>query len=224
MINKKNNFTLVELLAVLIISGIILGLTLPALNTMVMGQSVENAALNLGSELKAVRAFAVTKKVYVALIFPVDLYDASLPLDNISPTYISKKDILPNKYNNKSFRPCIVNRDNEFQFWITDNKWEFLTTGAVVLDIDDTVEYDAGKFTESTEIHGVNFYDIDSSKTSCEARGIVFKPNGQVVSGIKYVVVGSVHILNGGSVKDNMINIIIDEYSGRISYLDKLDA
>jgi len=194
---RKSAFSLIELLAVLVISAIVLGITLPSLNTLIKGQSVEQAAINFGSELKAVRSYAITSREYVALIVPTD--------QSISAEYLYK-----------SYRPCIVDINNNFQFWITDNKWEFLPAGAAIIDIDNNKTNHSGNFDGATNINNVNL-SLLKDFSSPTVKGVVFKPTGQTGSR-KYIVVGSANIRDGASVDTNQINITIDQYSGRISY------
>jgi len=209
MIHKysKNKFSLIELLAVLIITSIIIGIALPSMNTMMRGKSVDQATRTLGSTFKALRSYAITHRQYVALIIPADIESLEKP---------------PFEYLNKSYRPCVVTNSNgifTFDYWISNEKWEFLPTGTAILDIDNTSKYDHGYFSSANEILSVNYSDIDSSKPSCDAKGIVFKSTGKTVGETKFIVVGNSNILlDTTSVKDNQIDIVIDEFTGRISY------
>jgi len=205
---RKSAFTLIELLAVLVISAIVLGITLPSLNTLIKGQSVEQAALNLGSELKAVRSFAITNREYVALIFP------------------TVESGITDRYKYKSYRPCIVNSSDVFQFWIAGNKWEFLPTGAAVLTITTKSHLSARTikdFEDATDITNVNLSRI-GGLNNATVKGIVFKSNGKSGSRTFIVVGGAASVRTGvsettGTFTDtNLIDITIDQHSGRISY------
>jgi len=198
--NRKNNFSLIELISVLAITGIFLGLALPSMDTILRGQSTEQAAINFSSVLNAVRSYAISNRKYVALIIPSK--DSNLP------------DEYKNSYENKSYRPCVVDRSMNFMYWVRDNKWEFLPTSSAIIDIDNNTKYDLGSFTEATSIVDVNFNNDPYS-----LKGIVFKPCGLSLNqDDTFVVIGNINILDGKAVAHNQIDIKIDQYSGRISY------
>jgi len=204
---KKSSFSLIEILTVLVISSIIIGIALPSMNSLMKGQSVEQATSTLGSTFKALRSYAITHRKYVALIIPID---------------ITGYETLPAEYLNKSFKPCVVTNNNgtyTFAYWISNEKWEFLPSSSAILDIDDNSQYDEGNFSAATDVSGVDYSSVDSSKTSCTAKAIIIKPTGKTAGSRKFIVVGNSNILNGVAIDtDNQIDIVIDQYTGRISY------
>ena len=198
--HRKNNFSLIELISVLAITGIFLGLALPSMDTILRGQSTEQAAINFGAVLNAVRSYAISNKKYVALIIP------------------DESSNLPDQYENKSYRPCVVDRNMNFMYWVRDNKWEFLPTTSAVLDIDKISKSYSGSFEEATDITGVQFKSIKP-----KLKGIVFKPSGlkhpiNQNQSETFVVIGNPNILGGKALAYNLIDIKIDQYSGIISY------
>ena len=197
---KKNNFSLIELLCVIVIVILLFSIAIPAFNTLTKGESVESGARIVGSQLKAARIHAVTNREYVALIIPTT-------------------ESLLSDYLYKAYRPCIVNSSYVFQEWVPGEKWEFLPTGAAILDVDNNTGYDAGAFTSASEITGVDFSDIGGGALVDDVKGIVFSPSGKAVGSRKYVIIGSSALLEGGVTStSNQVDITIDQYSGRVSY------
>jgi len=199
---KTKYFSLIELLVVIAITGILISIGMPAFNSLMKGQNVEQSARTIGSILKSVRSYAITSRQYAALIIPTN------------------ETTLPSSYLYKSFRPCVIDSSNNFLFWVQDEKWEFMNTGTAILDIDDTSGYDTGSFAFATEVDNVNFSSIGGSISVNSVVGVVFQPTGQTSGATKYVIVGDSTILDG-SVSINYIDIIIDQYTGRISYGNK---
>ena len=200
---NKTSFSLIELLAVMAISIILLAITIPAFNSMAKGQKVEVAARTIGSQLKAVRSYAITNREFIALIIPTT--------ESLSSEYLYK-----------AYRPCIVNSSFVFQGWVSGEKWEFMPTGTAILDVDGTLGHiatGAGSFTSAGAITSVDFSSIGGG-ASIPSKGIVFTATGKTSnpSTRKYVVVGDSLSLETGTATSNYIEITIDLYSGRISY------
>ena len=210
---KKTSFSLIELLSVMGISVILMAIAIPAFNTITKGENVEIAARTIGSQLKAVRSYAITNRKYVALIIPTTEAD------------------LPSNYYYKTYRAGIVSSSNVFQSWVPGEKWEFMPTGTAILDVDAILGHsgtDVGNFDSaggtpvaSTGTDGVDFSSIGGSDDTDNVRGIIFSPTGKTVntSVRKYVVVGDSLLLeNEVTSTSNYIEITIDLFSGRISY------
>ena len=201
---KKKSFTLIELLTVMAISIILMAIAIPAFNTLTKGQKVETAARTIGSQLKAVRSYAITHREYVALIIPTT-------------------ESLPSEYLYKSYRACIVDSSNVFEYWVSGEKWEFMPTGTAILEIDNSADLDTVKnFGSAEDIDEVDFSSIGGADSVDGVKGLIFTSTGKCVgasaSGI-FVNVGDAISLESGITKtSNQIDIKIDLYSGRISY------
>jgi len=116
MLKKNKQFSLIELLLVMVISAIMLGIVIPTFHKLTKGVNVEMAARQFGSQLKAVREYAITNRVYVALIME--------PINGTS--------FLPVGYRLLAYRPCIVNSSNVFQEWVEGERWEFLPDRSMI--------------------------------------------------------------------------------------------
>ena len=198
---KIKFFSLIELLLVLLISSILIGISMPSINSILKGTGVEKGAQLIGTTLKASRKYAISQRKNIALIIPIQ----SLPTD----------------YLNASFRPCAVTISNStytFDYWIPDEKWEFLPIGAAIIDIDNSSGYNGGSFDAASDILNVDFSSIGSSIGSLTAKGVIFRPTGRGVGERKYIVVGNSNVLTGVSPGSDHVDIIIDQYNGRVNY------
>ena len=203
---KKTSFSLIELLFVMAISIILIGIAIPAFNSLTKGQKVEIAARSIGSQLKAVRSHAITNRKYTALIIPTPGNPAGLSAN----------------YYYNSYRSCIVNSSDVFQEWVFGEKWEFMPTGTAILEIDNSISLNTVKnFDSATTITGVDFGGLVTGLIS-DAKGIIFTPTGKCIgataAGIFVNVGDSIALEDGVSTTSNQIDIKIDLYSGRISY------
>ena len=204
---ERKKFTLLELLVVMVVCLILLAISAPAFLSMSKGQSVDIAARNFGSQLKAARSYAIKNRENIALIIPTT--------ENILNDYLYK-----------SYRACIVDSSNNFEEWIDGEKWDFLPRGTAILEIDSSIDLNEIKNFSSTEkINDINFSDIGGSSNTDNVNGIVFLPNGKCLgvraSGI-FITIGDAAGLESGvnSIK-NYIDINIDSFSGRISYINE---
>ena len=113
---NKQRFTLVEMLAVLVIMIIIASLVVPAIGKMMGGQGVDGAAAMLQSKLRAVRAYAVANRKTVGIFIPVD---AGMAAENLT-----------------KMRPVVLNStgDGKAAWWefAPDTKWDFFPLGAAL--------------------------------------------------------------------------------------------
>lgn len=212
MISKKRNtFSLIELISVIAIMVIIMAVTLPAFLTMTKGQSVELAAREIGSKLKAVRSYAITNRVRAALVFVTTNNDTT---NN-------------DRYRFKAYRTCIVTGTTGnwvFDRWVSDEKWEFLPTGVIIQGISST------KDLQATSIN-TRFNGDDDIKTPTDATvltnpaqplpGIIFKATGDVEGNNVFFFIGEGD--SNGDIRNpqNFTTIKVDQYTGRISYYIK---
>ncbi len=204
-LTKKIYFSLIELLVVLAISIVLLAIAVPAFNSLTKGQSVEIGARTIGSQLKAVRSYAITNREYVALVFP------------------TTESGISNDYLYKSFRACIVDSSNVFESWITDEKWEFMPKGAAILEIDNSNDLGTiGNFNSAQEISSVDLTSIGGSSSVSSVKGLIFRPTGKcegaTTAGIFVNIGGAIGLQDGIDSVNNNIDIRIDLYTGRITY------
>lgn len=202
-------FSLIELLAVIVIALILMGIVVPAFLDITKGQSVDLATREIGSKLKAVRTYAISQRQYTALVF------------------ITNQAVTSDRYSYKSYRACTVEPDTDGitwrwkQPWISDEKWDFLPTGVIIRSISTSLSAIAGSFESgvSNTVTSVEDSNVLSSTSSLPA--IIFKPTGEIEGSRIYVTVGEGFFSNGSlntqNTADNAM-ITLDQFTGRISY------
>jgi prepilin-type N-terminal cleavage/methylation domain-containing protein len=115
---RTNGFTLVELLTVLVIAGILIGLTIPAVTSLMSSGGVSAASREVANTLGLARQIAITQHLYARVVFP---YSATG----------SRPDMWCRTYT------VMTNRDNSATAatsWAYLTKWEYLPLGAVFVD------------------------------------------------------------------------------------------
>jgi type II secretory pathway pseudopilin PulG len=229
---KKNilNFTLLELLMVIVIVSFMMLMVMASFQEMTKGQAVNIATRNLAGKMILARSFAINNRQYVAILIP---QCGGYPSSGV-----------PSQYYNRSYRACIVGKNGSnyyFKRWIPGENWDFTPTGIAILEVDsdEGVSTTSGKLTPANTSpttvsplplpalppnRGINCSDIggDSAVTGCAA--IVFKPSGKS-TGAKYIEIGE-GVYSGGSVSLIMTNpspnayltINIHQHTGRVAY------
>jgi len=148
-VRSRDGFTLMELLVVIAIMAVLMGITLPAFNTMGKGSGMRAAVSQLRSTIALTRQWAVTHRQPTYVVFPF-LYGNS-SLSDIS--YVEKV--------NKAYAVYavtdVVTQTGEF---ITD--WKFLPADVV---LDDEFEPDknviSGKASDKIQVPiGKGIYDV----------------------------------------------------------------
>lgn len=157
-INKIRHFTLVEIMTVIVIAAILFAIGIPAFSTMIQGNNMTVAVRQLSAKIQAARAYAVTNRCKVAVVFATN---------NVKDDYCYS-----------AYRVCIVNDSEDgnkkvkvFQEWIADENWKTLPKG--VLRKDTTASYPNNVTIDASDIGG-------STTTSFNA--LVFDKKGQMES------------------------------------------
>lgn len=116
---KRTSYTIIELLLVIAIAGILLSVAIPSFSRLLKGSGPTRAARELIGKINAARAYAVSNKTDVAIIFPQDEVSA-----------------LTNRLGYKSYRVCEVYIDSSsnvsFKRWITGENWNDLPSGVLI--------------------------------------------------------------------------------------------
>lgn len=113
---RTNGFTLIEMLVVIVIIGILIGLSVPAVTTLMKSGGVSAASRHVSSTLSLARQYAITHRVYARVVFPYT-------------TPVSQQDMRYRTY------AVVTNRDNTVAAgWGYVTKWEYLPPGAVFLN------------------------------------------------------------------------------------------
>ena len=114
---RKQFFTLIEIMVVIVIAAIMFGIGIPAFSTMIQGNTMTQAIRMTTAKIKAARAYAVVNKCKVALLLPGK--------DNTLQEGDTSKDHLIWS----AYRVCVVDDSNAFVSWIDGEDWKTLPIG-----------------------------------------------------------------------------------------------
>jgi len=216
-------FTIVELLVVILVVGILLGISTAGINGMLKRQGASGAVRSISSKLALCRSYATVKNSYVALLLP---NDNPTPPGNPSvgkyntgfTTNDSLKQFLYTKNRICLVVPSVNNTgDYTFDSWIDGNEWEDLPSG--------TCAY--------ISVHPVRVDTLTvNTIPSMTSSAVVFKPNGMLADSssvvikafmARYVITASGGILayETKSGENNAWEISINPFTGKASYEKK---
>ena len=223
------NYTIVELLVVILVVGILLGISAAGINGMLKRQGASGAVRSISSKLALCRSYATVKNSYVALLLPND--NPNPPGD---PATLGKynsgftaNDRLKQFLYTKS-RLCLVTPsvtivgDYTFDSWIDGNEWDDLPAGTCAYISANPVR--VGNIIINT---GGSDYTVTSS-------AVVFKPNGMLANGsnilikafmARYILTasGGVLVYETKAGQNNAWEISINPFTGKTSYAKKTD-
>jgi prepilin-type N-terminal cleavage/methylation domain-containing protein len=131
MSRKTDNYTMIEILVVLMLVGILAALGIGALNSVKSGGGVSGTVRMLSSQLSLGRSYAVSRNYFVAVLLPDDQVTDE-GINNDKTTGFNGTD------GNRLFRQsrlCYVNvEDGKYKFssWIGDSSWVKWSEGVLV--------------------------------------------------------------------------------------------
>lgn len=100
-------FSLVEMLAVMIVMTILLTLGMGMFYALAKTSGIDGAARMVSSQLYLCRSYAVSKRANIAFL----IYDTDQEL---------------------AIRPCVLNSDGSYNAFVANSKWEYLPAAAQV--------------------------------------------------------------------------------------------
>ncbi len=183
---RRNCFTLMELIVVMILVGLLLGVAMPSFSKASVGQNLTNAASEVAGQIAIARAYSQANMCYTAIIFPEKSQLESLlgPGKKLGDTMLSE-------YVEASFRIAVVHRDDKdsyhFVMWMPGSSWQRLPQGAILSDkSSDFPTYDASV----ENVFGGALSTVGGNKTEDHSTGarftsdrfIVINPDGNLVA------------------------------------------
>ncbi|OPZ84953.1 MAG: hypothetical protein BWY74_04052 [Firmicutes bacterium ADurb.Bin419] len=218
----KKSYTLVELLVVVAVMAIIMSIALPSFTKMAKGQAPKNAAIAISSKIKAARAYAITERKCVAIVFPDRNCNDSYEVDaNLCYT---------------TYRACIVEKDGSiwrFKEPIPGEGWETVPTSVVIF------KKSAGKIIDgATELHEKSSSnmntDLGIGKTSpanysYTIPALIFQPSGMLVVSTSTTEDVSIRLNIGMYTKgndpvvptdteNNYFEIAVNQFTGKVNF------
>lgn len=206
---KNQQFTLIEMVAVIAIAGILFTLLVPAFSRMSRADKVEQMSSNLKLGLTQAQTKAIVSRKYVALLLP----------DN----YLAENET---NYCFGGYRLAYVKRDGEnfiFTKFVPENGWKNPRDGAALLIISGSKPGKSNKTVSKSD--RINCSSAPSVRTDIKAscKAIIFSPNGGIVSETPLYLKISQIIDTGDEMRvfdDNSLVIKINVLTGRAEMVE----
>ena len=173
-------FSLLELMMVTVVTLILLGLSAPAIRSIMRASAVDAGASAVAMSLRVARQYAIAQNVYVAVLMPTAQTANQGGADD-------------NKYRASSFRLCVLARaptldnvtrswDGSFDRYVPETNWEYLPGGVYIGYTDTHGEYGSSAATcRCNTVSQVLFPENTSATTVDRMRAVIFRPDGSVV-------------------------------------------
>jgi type II secretory pathway pseudopilin PulG len=233
--NKKqiirHQYTIVELLVVLVITGLLTGMSVTGIRGALARQGAASAVRTLATKLSLAQSFAVSKNRHVALLVPdyngVNTSLAGTPVSDKTASNLSE--LWTNEYSScfVKNRLCYVSKQTDgtykFDRWVAGYEWQTLPSKTVAF----IAEQSTGEKSTPVQVTKVpdptNPNDPPPDKNST---ALIFKPSGALVNASQIVVrifraaysPGITHdsfIWQGTETQDDGWKIVINGYTGR---------
>ena len=193
----RHHYTIVELLVVLVIAGLLTGMTVSGIKGALARQGATGAVRTLANKISLAQSFAVSRNRHVALIVP-DHEDINTDLKN--PSEPEHKYEVANSSTGTSIwngeflscfrknRLCYVTKDSsvsptvyKFDRWVDGYEWQTLPSKTVAfITNESTVDNSTPKQVEDIP----DPTDGDPEKSTA----LIFKPSGGLVSASSVVI------------------------------------
>jgi len=183
----KHRYTIIELLVVLVIVGLLTGITMSGIKGALARQGAAGAVRTLAAKVSLAQSFAVSKNRYVALLIPDDDgfngdLDGATTTNNPIPNnntgnlddYIFTQSRLC--YVNKVPRVSTSGYDYVFERWVKGYEWQKLPSKTVAFIV---AEGSSGS-DPSQDSASVQVLEVDDPNN--ESSAIIFTPSGSLVN------------------------------------------
>lgn len=236
----RRNFTLIELLAVMLLMGALTLMMLPAFNQIIRGNKVDQMTAELALGLEQAQARAVSSRRHVALVLPNQ--------QNLWSGSDEKEAIFPYSYG--GFRLAYVEPSGsnwKFIRWVPDSEWRNAPSGAMLVRVIGENENDFDSIAEGDAVSGcvsnpqsgtlgnklgtlVNCKLIPTASASMTIPDslIVFSPYGGLKNDedLQLVIAEAIPVGNsvaypsasGSGGPTNWLMLSINKFTGRVEY------
>ncbi len=195
--NKKqfirHNYTIIELLVVLVIAGLLTGMTVSGIKGALARQGATGAVRTLATKISLAQSLAVSKNQYVALLIPDDDgfngdLDGSTQSNNpiAANTNVSS---LAN-YLFTQNRICYVTKDTsganpvyKFNSWVRGYEWQKLPSKTIAFIVSET----GSTATPNENSYSAQVTNIEGSPGK-NSSAIIFKPSGALINAKQVII------------------------------------
>ena len=189
--NKKrfirHQYTIIELLVVLVIAGLLTGMTVSGIKGALARQGATGAVRTLASKISLAQSFAVSKNRHVALLVPD--YDGV----SISPDegYGISDKTNASSWNNYSScftknRMCYVDKDYKFDRWIDGYEWQILPPKTVAFISKTGTAADLSNPVQVTDVPDPT--NPTTNPPGKPSTALIFKPSGALVGAGQVII------------------------------------
>jgi Tfp pilus assembly protein FimT len=201
---KRQRFTIMELMGVLIIMGLMMGIFLGS-DAWRNSAGVDIGAQMISTQVRLARQYAITHRKRVAILLPNEDFNQTWDDSDNNASDMT--------YRANSFRSCFVDASDVFQGYIPNTEWTYLPITTVVESTTNATTATGAKFPKSTP----------STFETADVRAIIFKPDGSLTSTsnvtitiARGVVVGTSFVRAEGA--QNVITCTINWLTGAITF------
>jgi len=189
----RHQYTIIELLVVLVIAGLLTGMTVSGIKGALARQGAAGAVRTLATKLSLAQSFAVSKNRYVALLIP----DYDQVVINPTETYTISDMTDAGTWNNFTScflknRLCYVTKVGDpavytFDRWVDGYEWQTLPSKTVAF-ITEQSATDTSTPIQVTAVPDPTHPD-DPPTQFRNSTALIFKPSGALVYGQQQVVI-----------------------------------
>ena len=193
----KHHYTVVELLVVLVIAGLLAGMTVSGIKGALARQGATGAVRTLASKVSLAQSFAVSRNRYVALLVP-DYNEVVInPKDSL---YSISTKTEAGSWNNYSScfvknRLCYITKDSssspavyKFDRWVDGYEWQTLPSKTVAFISEKAIGAENIKSTPIQVIDVPDPTDPNASPAFVKSTALVFKPSGALINANRIVI------------------------------------
>ncbi|MCK4982868.1 MAG: hypothetical protein KAS17_08090, partial [Victivallaceae bacterium] len=187
----RHQYTIVELLVVLVIAGLLTGMTMTGIKGALARQGAAGAVRTLSAKISLAQSFAVSRNRYVALLMPdyevldddtsnlngnTDGYSLSAYTTFTSHAYSFTKNRLCYVTKNTTDDPTVY----EFDRWIEGYEWQTLPSK--------TIAFISEQGADSTPVEVRLVPDPTNYGNTNECTALIFKPSGALLNANSVIV------------------------------------
>jgi type IV fimbrial biogenesis protein FimT len=160
---RQEGFTMIELMAVILILGVLIAVGMPAMRRITQATGLQGASRQVSSTLSLARQLAITQRTNVRVVFPNSATVSANPVAS-NNTYTAYSVMASNQGTGAT--------------WYYVGKWEFLPVGSVFLSGSGA----AGSLDNSSSLLQATMPYPYSNSTAATMAYIEFRPSGAASS------------------------------------------